>query len=131
MGPTSSALLLILHSLDNRRCNIQETTVAENVRKRRLSSRSTTGIAGVNFFTDKFGYDRYIATWYENGKPRNRCFSVLKYGKEEALRLACECRTEMAARSGIETRIPAKRARGPEDTSIPMAKRRRKVHETQ
>ena len=58
----------------------------------------STGITGVRYdrLTAKHpGY--YSAGWIENGKQRIKCFSVKKYGQEEALQLAIAYRRERVA----------------------------------
>jgi len=56
--------------------------------------RSNTGVAGVSL-THKNNMPCYCVSFQvTNGKQSARSFSVAKYGKEEAFRLACEIRTQ-------------------------------------
>lgn len=72
---------------------------------KRIQSNNNTGEVGVYKMTQKYkrklkngevredGRDYYVAAWCsEPGKIVRRKFSVSKYGEEEALRLASECR---------------------------------------
>ncbi len=56
------------------------------------SSRSNTGVIGVSFSEKS---NRYFASWTDaRGKPSTVSFSVKKYGKEKAFKLACAKRKE-------------------------------------
>ena len=57
---------------------------------RNLQKKNTTGYIGV-----RYDGTRYRAIWRENKIQHSKSFNILKYGKEEALRLAIEYRKEM------------------------------------
>lgn len=50
-------------------------------------------ITGVRKVVQK-NVKKYVATWYENGKPKSKSFSINKYGDEVAYKLACEIRKQ-------------------------------------
>lgn len=72
---------------DNRIENLRCVTSAVNSRNVKMSSRNKTGYNGV-----RLKGVSYVAFWRENGKQSERSYSLNKYGKEEAFRLACEKR---------------------------------------
>lgn len=58
----------------------------------------STGITGVTYVRPTAGHQgHYSASWIENGKKRTKCFSVKKYGQEEALRLVIAYRRDRVA----------------------------------
>jgi predicted phosphoadenosine phosphosulfate sulfurtransferase len=59
---------------------------------RNLQKKNTTGYIGVRYDTSK---NRYEAIWRENKIQHSKSFSILKYGEDEALRLAIEYRKKM------------------------------------
>lgn len=78
---------------DNRIENLRCVTKAVNSRNQRMNSRNKTGVNGVRF-RNKSNGQFYVAFWRENNKQGEQSFSVNKYGKDEAFRLACEKRKE-------------------------------------
>ena len=69
------------------------TTQDKQCRNRRISLNNTTGVNGVMLEYRKGIPDRYRTEWKEmDGTRRSKSFSINKYGKEEAFRLACEAR---------------------------------------
>lgn len=66
-------------------------------RNKKKSRRNTTGATGVVLEIGERNSVRYRAFWcdLETGKNKSKSFSIKKYGKEEAFRLACEWRTKM------------------------------------
>jgi hypothetical protein len=86
------------NSLDNRKANLRFATKAMQSINHNLQRNSTTGRAGVSLYTK--GTRTYAANWYENGKKVRQYFSVIKYGEEQAKKLAIE------ARLAAERRIP-------------------------
>lgn len=93
---TISSRLIIDHlngnPLDNSIDNLRETTKKINSHNVKGSGRSTTGVCGVNYVTTGL-YGYYRAAWFDmNGKKRAKFFSTLKYGNDEAFRLASEHR---------------------------------------
>jgi hypothetical protein len=84
-------------SLDNRICNLEAKTQKNNSRNCKKSSANTTGVVGVSFrIKNKDGkeYPCFTAHYQDNRKLITKTFSVIKYGKEEAFRLACQWRKE-------------------------------------
>ena len=75
--------------IENLRCVTKRT----NARNVKLGSRNRTGILGVSN-RDTL----WIAHWREGGRTHYESFSILKYGEEEAKRLAIECRNANIAR---------------------------------
>lgn len=71
--------------------NLRIATVKLNGRNRRLSSNSITGINRLTIDRKK-GVDINVsASWLSiSGEEKNRSFSILKYGKDEAMKLAKE-----------------------------------------
>jgi len=73
-----------------------------------------TGVVGVSMEPYKVGgrwYQRYVAEWRdEQGRPRRRRFSVRRYGREEARRLAIKAR-----RAGVAATRRAKLTRQREE----------------
>ena len=81
-------------SLNNSIGNLRVVSSETNSRNRCMSRRNTSGFSGVSF---RKNYNAYQACWMENDKLRTKTFSVNKYGKDEAFRLACEWRQQMIA----------------------------------
>lgn len=70
--------------------NVRWATYGEQAKNRGMSSRNTTGVPGISFDQSR---NRYKAQWLTlAGKNQTKVFTVKKYGKEEAFRLACEAR---------------------------------------
>lgn len=63
-------------------------------RNRRKQSNNTSGVTGVHYKESK---SSWVASWYDldTGAPKNKWFSINKYGNEEAFRLACDYRKKM------------------------------------
>lgn len=64
-----------------------------NNRNMKKSIRNTSGVTGVSYMNSRGG-DYWTAYW-KDGKLKAKCFSIAKYGNDEAFRLACEHRTKM------------------------------------
>ena len=78
--------------LNNRIENLACKTRGENMQNRKIDKRNNTGVPGISYL-ESGGKPRYKARYQdENKKAVTRDFSVRKYGKEEAFRLACEWR---------------------------------------
>jgi len=76
---------------DNKIENIRAVKAENNARNRSKHPNNSTGTTGVYFRNSRF--PAYIAFWYDTDKRmRQKSFSVIKYGKDEAMRLAIECR---------------------------------------
>lgn len=73
------------NGLDNRSCNLEETTDLQNGLGRRISCNSTTGIAGVKYYKWKGEIRGYTAHYYEE-KQIAKTFYVKHYlNKRECL----------------------------------------------
>lgn len=65
----------------------------KQARNKTKLSTNTTGVTGVHKHHKNGVLCRYTADWRElDGTRRSKSFSINKYGKEEAFRLACETR---------------------------------------
>lgn len=79
--------------------NVRWATKAEQARNKGMQKNNKTGVKGVSW-EDKLHPNGKstlyaIAQWKTiNGGPRKKCFSVKRFGKEEAFKLACEYRKE-------------------------------------
>lgn len=85
---------------NNKISNLRAVPQSINCRNTQKRANSVTGHNGVTFSTvaNKYGvYYYYTATWVHNGKIGNKYFSIEKFGKDEALRLATEYRAKMIA----------------------------------
>lgn len=73
--------------------NVRWATYHEQARNHTKRSTNTSGVTGVYEETKDSNIFRYKAMWVDlEGVQRSKSFSVKKYGKEEAFRLACEAR---------------------------------------
>jgi len=89
---------------DNRIENLRAITEKNNLRSKTMYSNNSTGVTGVSSQAYKYmkkdgtevEHQYYTAHWQDpSGKTRLKCFSISKYGKEEAFHLACEYRQAM------------------------------------
>lgn len=68
-------------------------TYEEQNRNRGKNKKNTSGITGVTCCYEKGKLCKYKASWRKlDGSCGSKTFSINKYGKEEAFRLACEAR---------------------------------------
>ncbi len=80
--------------------NLEVVSVPVNARRKKNNNSKTrtdnrSGVNGVCLSTSRLGHQRCIASVVDiMGIDRSKSFSLLKYGKEEAFRLACEWRKE-------------------------------------
>lgn len=76
--------------------NLRVVSNKVNSRNQKFRSTNTSGVNGVGLLVNKTksGENRYWkAQWNDlSGKRCAKCFSIVKYGNEEAFRLACEYR---------------------------------------
>lgn len=80
------------NAFNNDISNLALKTYANNARNKRRLVNSNS-IVGVQEHNNKDGTKQFRAGWIdENGKYRCKNFSIRKYGREEAFRLACEVR---------------------------------------
>lgn len=79
--------------------NLRVVTKAENTRNAKQQLNNSSGVAGVTFHVitkRQRKLQQWRARWYAlDGKRKAKCFSVNKYGYDEAFRLACEWRQKM------------------------------------
>jgi len=81
---------------DNRLANLRLATPKINAQNASKTPRNKSGITGVTqtYQINRFGkkYDYWSAYWVENGKLKHKAFSFIRYGEQEAKRLATEYR---------------------------------------
>lgn len=76
--------------------NIRWETDLQQARNKKMQDNNTTGFVGVSFNSGGRGKGRFVATWTDlNGSPHQKSFSILKYGYDEAKRLAVEYRAKI------------------------------------
>ena len=95
--------------LNNRLDNLELCTVAENNRRAKthtgvLIRNTSSTVTGITFRVYNIKYQRYIAHYSDpvTNKQTTKTFSCIKYGKEEALRLAQEWRNERIAELNLQ-----------------------------
>ena len=82
-------------NLNNRIENLRAVTQAENARNEKSCGRNKVGINGVVLFVRKGRTDQWRAQYRNlDGVVTQKYFSILRLGKEEAFRQACEWRKE-------------------------------------
>lgn len=75
--------------------NLRLTTNPVNRRNMTMNVTNTSGTTGVSF-KNSHGYSGWRAKWHDlEGNRHEKHFSTLKFGDEEAFRLACEYRSSM------------------------------------
>lgn len=75
--------------MNNKKSNLRIVNTSINIRNASLRKDNSTGTKGITYEKGK----RYKAEWCDlNGKKHSKSFSINKYGKEEAKRLATEFR---------------------------------------
>ena len=81
------------NGLDNRKKNLRDGSDGVNDNNQALLSNNTSGTNGVSF--DEMN-QRWVATWYKNGKQQRQYFSIKKYGSDEkAKQVAIKYRKDM------------------------------------
>jgi hypothetical protein len=80
--------------------NLQVKTLANNARNRKRHENNVSGISGVSLRKINGGKNMsYLASYVDwDGKRKFKNFSLLKYGEDEALNLACEWRDKNIAK---------------------------------
>lgn len=88
--------------IDNRPENLRLISIAENRRNAKKLNTNTSGITGVYLHKQK-KYFYWAAFWYDHKtyKKRDKFFSVLKYGNEEAKTLATNYRDQAILQMNI------------------------------
>lgn len=99
MGNFYNEGILIDHKdrnkLNNRRKNLRYTDIYGNNKNKSKDKRNTSGRTGVRYEKDKYGnIICVVGEFYVKGKRHRKTFSINKYGKNEAYRLAEEFRIE-------------------------------------
>ena len=82
---------------DEQLTEVKALTLLEFHQQRR--SNNLSGVPGVNFHRtacQPLGF-RQAKIWFHSGKSLAKSFSVLKFGDEEAYRLAVDARTDLLA----------------------------------
>ena len=80
---------------NNKISNLRLVSAKENIRNRSRRTDNKYGFAGVSINHRKNRTSRRRAFYYDlDGKQIWKCFSISKYGNDEAFRLACEWRSE-------------------------------------
>lgn len=79
---------------NNRISNLRAVTEVINRQNSRARSDNSSGICGVNWNVAKGGREYWRAVWREDGKTRQRCFSVADLGSEAAKKLAAQFRNK-------------------------------------
>ena len=83
------------NTLDNRLCNLRETTSKQNNNNKNINPRkNTSGCVGVRFVTDRVG-GAWQARIKQDNKERTVSFSVNNFGYEEAKQLAIATRKSL------------------------------------
>ncbi|RIB01974.1 hypothetical protein C2G38_2229175 [Gigaspora rosea] len=76
------------NGLDNRECNLRETTPRENHLNRKKQKNNTSGHNGISFNKNM---NAWFFWWRQNNKHKAKCFGITKKRtSEEAKRLAVE-----------------------------------------
>lgn len=87
---------------NNKISNLREITRQNNNKNRGVSSRNKSGKTGI-FYCEKGNQKYWIASWQENKVLKQKCFSIKKFGDEEAFNLACNHRDTMLELDGNYT----------------------------
>ena len=72
------------NKLDNRRCNLRECTMSQNLMNQKVSSVSTSGYKGVHFLKDRQKWQVEIMVFYKKiylGQFDNKLDAALAYNK--------------------------------------------------
>lgn len=88
------------NTLNSKISNLRLVSRTDNMRNMRKFKINSSGVTGVKLQqnTDRKGNPYYyqVAFWRGlDGREHHKCFSVSKFGREEAFRLACEYRAKM------------------------------------
>lgn len=91
------------NSLNNRIDNLRIVKQEVNQRNKAKYKSQKTPFAGVSINMGAKGSKRYVAQVSDLNKKRiSKCFTVNKFGEEEALRLACEWREQQIKLLNLE-----------------------------
>jgi hypothetical protein len=106
--------------LNNRRSNLREATPATNMRNLKFSVMNRSGRVGVSLPTQGFIRARM------RGKPM-RCFSIKRYGVEQARAMAIETRRQWEIENGVlsATRLEEGNIQGSSTTILSVEERPR------
>ena len=81
---------------DNRWENLREASGSQNQWNQQKRTDNTSGVKGVRFWKNRT-HEYAIARLAVHGKIVQKMFSVAKFGRDEAFRLACESINELRA----------------------------------
>jgi hypothetical protein len=87
------------NGLDNRRVNLRDGKKDNiNVKNQNKRKDNVSGKTGVSYNSNK---DCWIIQWPEDGKRKNKSYSVSKYGMDNSKELAIQFRVDLDKRLGI------------------------------
>jgi len=89
--------------LNNRRVNLRVGGYKQNARNKIRGLNNTTGKTGIYYRNDG-NRERFTTAVMVNGRLKNKSFEITKYGREEAMIMACEWRNKMEKKMKILTR---------------------------
>lgn len=101
VGETDKSVLIDhinRNTLDNRKSNLRKVDCSTN--KKNMNPRKDNQFDFNGISEEKGAKPRIKCSWQENGKQKTKSFSIKKYGREEAIRLAKEHRIEMMKQNG-------------------------------
>lgn len=101
MGEKDSSILIDhinRNTLDNRKSNLRKASNSLN--KKNMNTRIDNKFNMNGISEEKGSKPRIKCSWQENGKQKTKSFSINKYGRDEAIKLAKEYRIEMMKING-------------------------------
>lgn len=101
IGETNSSILIDhinRNTLDNRKSNLRRTDCSTN--KKNMNTRIDNKFNMNGISEEKGSKPRIKCSWQESGRQKTKSFSINKYGRDEAIRLAKEYRIDMMKKNG-------------------------------
>jgi hypothetical protein len=81
---------------DNSLSNLRVVANVGNSRNRTIRKTNISGVNGVSRCSNGYGNFYWKAHWVSaEGRSKSKTFSILKYGNDEAFKLACDYRAKM------------------------------------